>query len=576
MTKQLLVISALLYLGSTLDAFGPKTLIPVRSQAVNLARELTGWEQETHVYDVDGNYGTIAFALEYGRTFHGKKMAEMLFGGSCLTFSGSDSFKRKSSNVLADYFGLPRDFKSVVYFDPLISNAVFDFNWYMGLDQCVSGLYVALHLPIAFTAWDLNPSESVINAGSAIDPAGYMGPETIQRSSLPGTVLSAWQGLTTFGDMQEPLAYGLILERETESRVTEIQLSIGWDFLQDEEYHFGLFLRGATPTGNYRRARYLFEPVVGNDHHATIGGGATGHWVFWHDQEYDQTLGVYGAAVFEHFFNVKEKRSYDLKNGYGSRFMLLAEVEAQTSDPLQQLFFGSDESPLQYAGRLVPAINYTTFDSEIRVNLQADIAIELTYTCGKWIADLGYEFWARSHEELVCRERFQENRFGIKGDAQIYGFDILDVQTVALSTTQHEATITAGQGDGNGNFANNNADNSMLAKTNNGLDQLNNLTAADAATILLPVQPVYSSNQPILLTDLDIDINSALLPKAISHKLFVYFGGSLHEKNDPWFDAHVIDIYAGLGASIEWACHCFKENSAFSQWAAWAKVGVAF
>lgn len=574
--KKLLILA--FFIITSAVAFGPKTIVPIRSQGVNYARELCGWEQRTHLYnECEQNYGTISFAIEYGRTFSASKMANMLFGGECISISGSSSFDRNQTDVLADYFGLPRDYKSVMRVAPLISNAVFDLDWYMAFDEWVQGLYLSLHVPIACTAWALNPSETVINPGSAIDPAGYMGSEKIARSGLPATILSAWQGLTTFGDMQEPLEYGLILERETMSRVTEIQLSVGWDFLQDPEYHLGAFVRGAVPTGNYRKARYLFEPVVGNDHHATVGGGFTGHWIFWQDQEYDQSLGIYGVAVVEHLFNVKEKRSYNFINGLGSRFMLLQEIQPQQEqDPAQQLFFGVEQADFQYTGRLIPAINQTTFDSIIKVSLQSDIAIELTYTCGKWLCDIGYEFWGRSAEQLVCRDRFPLNQFVLKGDAQMYGFDQITELPVALSTSQHESTIYGGQTTGNSTFVNANADNFSPAFTSGGADVLNNLTAADAAVLFIPIAQVNSSNPPLFLSDADIDDNSALVAKAISHKIFIYLGGVFHACDDPWFKEHTIDIYAGVGASVEWACHCFKENSALSEWAAWARVGVSF
>ena len=60
--------------------------------------------------------------------------------------------------------------------------------------------------------------------------------------------------------------------------------------------------------------------------------------------------------------------------------------------------------------------------------------------------DLGYNFWANSKEKLHCRETFVENRYAIKGDAQIYGFtaDAGD-NPIALNATQSMATILEGK-----------------------------------------------------------------------------------------------------------------------------------
>ena len=120
-------------LSSLAYGFGEKTVFSIRSQAVNAAQELCGWQQQTNKPPQDRTYFTVAFAPSYSHTFREKRIAEFLFGCLPLTFSGSLSPQREPTDILADYFGLPSDFKSTVSFDPYIINFFMDIDalyWY--------------------------------------------------------------------------------------------------------------------------------------------------------------------------------------------------------------------------------------------------------------------------------------------------------------------------------------------------------------------------------------------------------------------------------------------------------------
>lgn len=568
-TKRLFCCLSFLISNLSLVAFGDKTTFMCRSQAVNLPLQLAGWQEFTHQFDVQKTYGTVSLAIQYGRSFDNQNIAEFLLGGRCLRFSGSQAYDRSENDVMADYFGLPMDYRSIVYLTPSISNTVFDLNWYMGLDGWASGFYFSIHLPIVASAWKLSPQEYVIDSGSDFFPAGYMGDERIDRSDLPATVLDAWLGTTTFGDMQEPLEFGIVTERQSETQVAEMQLNLGWDFLESDWYHFGLYLRGTIPTGNRPNPHNFFAPVIGNGKHGAFGGGISAHAILWTHNVCDRAVGIYIEAIVEHLFPARQNRSFDFNNGPGSRFMLLAEIEKQVFD---DLYYDTQLTTLQYTGRLIPAINQTTFSSVIAVSVQTDIALKLSYQSDQWEFDLGYNFWARSHEKLCKRDHFQENEFALKGDAQIYGFLEPDDTAILLSSSQHEATIHGGQGTGNPDFVNNNADNPELAKTNLGADQLVNLTSADATELVIAIESISSSNQPILLSDKDINNDSAVLPRGLSNKFFVYLG-----KYIPFCSEDDLKkICIGVGASVESAPTSSFKNSANSQWAAWMRVGIAF
>ena len=542
--------------------FGKKTIFGIRSQGLDGVLELTGWQQNIYKYDQDSNYGTIAAAAKYTRSFGADKIADFLFGAESLHFSGSRA-ERKEGDILADYFGLPADFSSTVYFSPHITNTIIDFNWFQAFDAYLPGLFIMVHMPVVHTKWDLNMCEVGINPGTAFYPAGYLSNTNIAAASLPQSFTKAMQGTTTFGDMQEPLQFGKIFGRQALSRIAELQTTLGWNYNQSW-YHVGVSFRVGAPTGNATKAEFLFEDIVGNRHHWDVGAGFSGHVNVWENRDQGKRIALYLDTHVSHLFTSQQKRSFDFtKNGNGSRYMLLEQIES----PSENLLINGNQAENQYIGNLMPAINYTTFDTDISIGVQADVVFKLAYQRDGFEVDLGYDFWANSKEKLHCREKFIENRFALKGDAQIYGFTA-DNNPVALNATQNMATILGGQKDGNANFQNLNADNQpALASTAAGI--LNQLNSDDAAALNISQVQVRGSSPAILLSDTDINNESGILPRALSHKVFAYVGCLWNNRDD-------LDPYLGVGLSSEFANTNPCNNAMCSQWAVWVKGGIAY
>jgi hypothetical protein len=560
---QHIVFWTLFFTSVDVISFGKKTIFGIRSQGLNSVLELTGWQQLIYKYDQDSNYGTIAVSAEYTRSFRPQEIADFLFGARCLRFSGSRA-ERKEGDVLADYFGLPASFSSSVTFSPHISNTIIDFNWFQAFDAYVPGLFVMVHVPVVQTKWNLYAQEVNIDPGTAFYPAGYMSNANIPASDLPQSVTQALRGSTTFGDMQEPLQFGKVFGRQTRSRIAELTATLGWNYNQPR-YHVGVNFRVGAPTGNATNAEFIFEEIVGNRHHWDVGGGVSAHTIMWQNKDKGRRLGLYFDGHVSHLCSSQQKRSFDFtQNGNGSRYILLEQIES----PAQNLLINGIPPANQYIGNLVPAINYTTFDTKISIGVQADIVLKLAYQKDGFEVDFGYNFWANSKEKLHCRDTFIENRFALKGDAQIYGFTI-DNDAVALNATQSMATILGGQGASNSNFENLNADNQPAVATTSSGGNLFQLNQADADALKISRGPVQGSNPAILLKDSDINNESGILPRAWSNKIFGYVGKVWDNRDD-------IDPYLGFGLSGEFAHTNPCDNAMCSQWAIWFKSGVSW
>lgn len=580
MNYRLLIIflsSVICYCTDVSAIFGERTFFSTRSQSVNAALELVGWEQEINQPDKTTCYGTVAGAIEYNHSFHNDRISKFLFGSECLFFSGSKVMNRGPNDILADYFGLPFCYQSCVSFSPVISNTMFDLNWYQGLDClcCGSGAYIRVHVPVVHSKWDLDLQEIVLDNGDNYStcgtftfyPGGYMGPDKIERAGMHTNVREAFEGKTKVGDLQ-PLQYGRIFGRQVETRIAEIQIALGWNYFLSDWYHLGVEIRTAIPTGNRPNAEFLFEPIVGNCHHWELGVGITSHVDLLQCECH--TWALYLDANITHLFSDRQNRSYDLNSGPGSRYMT-AQVFGNSST---NLIVDNAPAEHQYIGYIVPVINVTTLPTDISIAVQGDIVLKLAYQRAngfEW--DIGYNFWGRSKEEGHCRRRLASDQFALKGDAQVYGFQVdIDETPVRMSVSQSEATLHKAQAQTNfvsgAEFTNENGDFPALAFDAND-DALTQVTFADAQALQIDLAQINTSNPTVFLSDADINECSGLLPRAMTHKFFFYVGRA-------WHCAEGLKPYIGIGGSAEWANTNASTNSGYCQAAIWVKGGFSY
>lgn len=545
--------------------FTGKSYFRLRSQGCDAARDLVGWQPLINK-QADCMYGALSILPAYQRTFDADFIADQLFGGSTIQFSGSRVANRGAQDVLADYFGLPTDFQSLVCFDPQIKNMIVDLQGYVGMDNILRGLYVRLDIPIVHSTWDLGFKEFVQNPGINYDPAGYISTSSIARADLQAGVNLT--GNATFGDMIYPLQYGKVFGRELTNAIAELRFVVGWNATGDD-YHAGANVRLNAPTGNRPEGEFLFESIVGNGKHWELGVGLTTHYDLWQNEDALHKLAVYYDANFTHLFATTQMRSYDLtNNGNGSRYMLIEDMNS-TSTTTSTLYYGINgpAATNQYSADLFILINKSTLPTKVSVALQADMALKLSYFRRGMGIDLGYGFYGRTKETFHHRAQFLSNRFALKGDSQLYGFQTNNAP-IALSASQSLATLHAGQGAGNANYTNSNADSPTPAASSAGL--LNQLTSSDSAALDIPLATVNTSNPTILLTDADLSCCSPELARAITNKLFFNIGNIWNAQEccaKPFF---------GIGGEVEWAAGSACSSSACSQWSVWAKGGLGF
>lgn len=629
-----------------------------RPQEVNAPREMVGQQLFMNLCDMDKTNGVFSIVPEFTQSFRDGRIADCLIGncgtsscntscnnscsdscndGATVVISGSQVTGRGANDWMADYFGLPTDFKSTLTLKPRIRNFLVDLQFYLGLDELASGLYFKIHAPIVNTRWNLRASENVIAAGTNNYAAGYFNATGVARANLNAQALSYFTGsvpnlndLTSAGYVSpacignvtfDALQYGKIgCKDATKTRLADIEMALGWNFWCDEDYLIGASIRFSAPTGNLPENEWLFNPVVGSEKHWKLGAGLNAQAIFWRSEDEDRSFGVFLDARVQHLFNHCQKRTFDLCGKPNSRYMLAQKLGAQTvsTSPRPELAQSVDTLLVEWQNEFSPVANLTASNVDIKIAVEGDVALKFSYFSHNWEYDLGYNFYGRSCEK-ICRKSgcgvdpLATNQWTLKGDAQVVGFTngvtyaYQGQNCVRLATSQSCATINAGvnvsaaaaTGATQVAIQNPGVDQKVLAVTSTATGG-GSVYAVTSGTSL----PINTSLTPVFITDADVDLSGT---QTLTNKLFANVSYSWRD-NEDWTP------FLGIGGEVEFAQgnNCASNNSCattgacnpatattttttstgcssscasscgscarcgLSQWGVWLKGGIAF
>lgn len=610
------------------------TFIP-RSGGDNLVRQAT---YRNYEYGQDCFHGSFGIDYRYQRSFKDCRIARSLFGSSTLHFQGStvkaDEARVDAAALLADNFGLSPDTDNFITFSPRITNSmILDFELYLGLDELYEGLFLQFNAPLQKSKWELcardGAGTSTLNcssdcssdcddcSGCSTDCCSQNLPRPAQTPFNPGcmdavflsdgttfnpvapapTFGSALGGDFLFGDMQTAWGSGRFnFKCSEETKLASFNIIIGYNFYECPDYHFGIFMRTAAPTGTKEDecciSKNVFSTRIG-DNHWKLGGGITGHAELYNCDD-SHFINVYIEGYAEHMFSRCQVRSFDFKGkGCLSRYMLLKEF-----DPVTGL----------YMNNMINAIDFATRKISTSIAVQGEAIIEFIYSndCG-FSAGLGWNIYGRSEEDgcrlgAACNEGIGTRTFGFKGCApvQAAGYVIPSTGTntcsvnitptatpvvFTLNSTQSDATITScGTTDSAQNLQLGCVGaNSGFIYVNTCADDVRSLTSGTITVASLTVAQESSSTVPVVTTVTGavtndtpnptiidprtaFDINSGLLSSQVTNKIFGHIDYS-------WTDCDwTPKVY--FGAEVEIADE--DDCQAMNAWGIYLGGSVAF
>lgn len=491
-------------LGNDLLPLYGKSFFAPRSQGAHSNYEALGFNQYIN-HTQSGLRGGVVIAPQYYQAFKTRRLAEYFFGTNTLSISGSTVANRQDNALLADYFGLPTDYNSCVYLDPFVHNAVLDTAFYISWRSW----YVYVHIPYAWSKTGITITEEQISTVNPDYPQYYMAQAPIQPPAK--TFKQAISGGYTWGDIKQGLSYSKIAcHGLKDNGIADVDIAVGWNFLHRERGTVGCNLRITAPTGTRSTAEYLLEPIIGNGRHWQLGVGLNAQGLIW-EKDGDQTLDIVAHINVTHLFTSEQIRSFDLNNRFGSRYILVKEFNAQQ----------------QYTGNTQPLANITTLPCKTRNAAQVDATIMFDYQYDTYRCAFGYNGWGKTAEGIELTECFANNKWGLKGIANVAN------ALGAVPDTQSNATLHG-----------------------------NNLV--DQATVI-------DTNPPVLISNNSLDLRSGAASRQFTHTLFAH--GEYR-----WITKHIHPAL-GFGCSFEFEGarpHNISSNkNNMSQWGIWIRTSIS-
>lgn len=648
-----LIAAALSFQLSKAQAPTGSKIIP-RSQSLNTARQLVGWDNPfwgINRLPQDKCYTSFNLTFEYTRSFKASKILYFLFGDDVqcvcapanpkigvlqITISGSDIKNRSSSDWLADYFGLPRDFYSNLTLAPRIENFVLDYSFFVGLDAWLNGLYLRVQGPYTYSKWSLNAAEIVLSNPQGDLPGtvgyfqGYFSSSEVPVANLNRSFLEYASGETpiinndyaTYGEPYceeygsciplgniswQPLCCSKmpICGPISRNGFADLRIALGYNFLNniDGNYHLGAALYAAAPTGNRvgegEKGSYLMEPIIGNGKHWELGTQITAHHIWWRSEDDETSLGFYFQAEIAHMFKACQTRCFDLYSAGNNSRYIIAQRLASNSDMYPSLDNTADPLGLAFANEYAPVANITRHAVTSSFSAQADLSFLFAYQVRDFRWDLGYNVWVRGCEKLCLAKDpcapIKSGMWAVKGDERVYGFvNNSNAQSFAvpLAVSNSKASVNVGSNEGNGvNYA-------VPEPIANNFYSDNPTLAGDNITILPEsAVPIYTSKTPVIINSSDFNLSGT---KGFSNKLFTHFNWAWTEH-----EGRMWVPYLGIGAEVEFGVandKCCKINCAspirctsntcaglglttmgnccidfaVTQWGVWFKIGASY
>jgi len=380
--------------------------------------------------------------------------------------------------------------------------------------------WATLEIPVVHVKNDLDFTETFTYTpifAAAAGNVGFWNP--LSGSSLNAPTFSTPVNTMTAAFKQNGMLYGKINGVQTATRVADMNLKFGMDFVDQNELYVSGYAGLIFPTGNRPKGEYMFEAIVGNNHHTGLSGGLYGQLCFENAGHGHVWLGW----LFEgqYLFKNTQTRSFDLKNRPWSRYMQVFANEATRQQEIAS--GGAVGNPIVTPFRTW-GINYFTQEVTVHPGYNGNFDININYVGDRWHTGAGLNTYVRQAELVQLKHAW--NNQGV----QIAGQPIYDKAIYGAASTIAGAT-----------------------------DDLRSIGVLGQPAEMF----IGTGAQPVYVLDTDLDLSSAAHPAVYSQTLYASFGFYNTSKYPQNFE---------LGASYEFS----SNNVTLHRWGIWGKVQITF
>ena len=275
--------------------------------------------------------------------------------------------------------------KDRVQINPSSKSVGARFDYHQKLDALLEGLYFKLSVPVVNNKTNVN-AKSIGDGTAQKLAAGYEDGVTTDLLGESKTFLNYLAGNVSSLDTvnkQSALTKAKIAPcAHDKTGVADVDFVIGYNFLQEDEYHACLNIGTTFPTGTKDCGEYLFGPRVGTDHWG-FGAGFNAGVSVWSCDNFDLDLALVGN--YRYLFKDKEIRT--ASDGQFGHYKL------------------GDKSDAKLGDAFFPLANSLTMEWDVTPGSQFELLLNLSCTAwDSFVFDLGYNFYYREQEKVELRD----------------------------------------------------------------------------------------------------------------------------------------------------------------------------
>ena len=335
--------------------------------------------------------------------------------------------------------------------------------------------------------------------------------------------------------------YGKINGAMKKTRLADVELKMGYNFVAAENYNSNGYLGIVIPTGNKATGEFVAEAVVGNGKHVGLMAGGTTEIMV--NQNDDWNVSYRMDTNARYLLKNTQKRSFDLVGNQWSRYLMVWNKDDYTAAKTNYDLGLANSSLMTLVRNYSAGINFFTKDMYVTPGFQARINQSLLLEAERYSVELGWNVFAREAEKVSLAKAWTET------------IAFPDAVTSPITYDDSEpVTVSAGA---NATGAPHLAVGGLRLTKNNKTYQNDTLNTTNKTE---------GWNAEFEITEKMINLESAASPQSVTHTPYVSVNYMLGDADSDRPGA------LGVGASYEFA----QNNSSLSQWQLWGKLGFNF
>jgi len=404
MRKALLLSLFTMASASAIDIYTGKTYLATRPQGINVAMEYTTWHEHaykkhdsfirSHIQLVpfyqhseqENDLGKY-FSINCKNSFIVGKAADVTAGKADIENGFLIHDTEAKNSPAADPSAL-RTLAGTVTFNPTQEMYGMRIDWFQDITHPFAKLYFKASAPFVHVANSMG-----LEVANSVKPTPaylqyslqdfFNGKVNVPRVDANGNPIPG-----QVDDSQGPLTNAKIGCRHTKSGVADIDLSVGYKYLEEETKHVFFSLDFTIPTGNKVRGIYLFEPMVGNGHHFGLGASLDSGIELWKNDKANVRL--LAALRYKYLFENTENRTLGVKGVKLGHYFLVGQIGKSN-----QTF--------------IPAANVLTMPLSVKPGSLIDSMVAFAFNSNNFTVDAGYNLFWKDQESVFLKRSSAKN-----------------------------------------------------------------------------------------------------------------------------------------------------------------------